>query len=341
MTVDTVPNYIGYIALTISVIFLGSNYLPVKRYKTGDGMFFQLMMITGIWMVGFIVNWFRNFPRFYPLPMLGGFLWSSGNLNTVPVIKTIGIGLGTLFPNVILLCLGWAIARFGWFGISPEVPSNVYLNYIGVALTVISGFIFVFIKPDTIKNNSDDDTNNYLVNNENSQEVLESEATDMNFFKNINPFLKRMIGIGMACSAGVFYGFTFTPVLYVQDNYGESENALDYVFSLYTGIFVTSITYFSIYCIMKKNKPVINPTIILPAIISGLLWGIGNSAFFLASNALTEAIIFPIVSSGPPIVANLWGVILYREIQGIRNYLLLFLGFGFAIVGSIFCGISK
>lgn len=108
-----VPTYIGLIGVCVSIFFLGSNFLPIKKYKTGDGMFFQLMLTTGIWVVGFCVNAARGFPKFYPLPMLGGFLWTTGNLNTVPVMKTIGLGLGTLFPNTILLCLGWAIARFG------------------------------------------------------------------------------------------------------------------------------------------------------------------------------------------------------------------------------------
>lgn len=349
MDVESVPAYIGYIGVTVSVLFLGSNYLPIKKYETADGMFFQLMLTTGIWTVGFVVNWARDFPKFYALPMLGGFLWSTGNLNTVPVMKTIGIGLGSLFPNVILLCLGWAIARFGWFGIKPEVPSNVYLNYIGVALTVLSGIMFVFVQPSTIKS---DDENDSLVNNEINQEANEIEeirseshqsdrTNNTQFFGNLNPLVKRIIGISLACSSGVLYAFTFTPALYVQDNYGESQNALDYVFSMYSGIFLTSITYFSIYCLVKKNKPVINPSVLLPAIISGLMWGIGNSAFFLANNALTQAITFPIVSSGPSIVANLWGVFLFKEVTGIRNFVILVIGFAFAIAGSICCGISK
>lgn len=112
---DSVPEYVGYIGVLISVLFLGSNYLPIKKFETGDGMFFQLMLTTGIWIIGFSVNWARDFPKFYALPMLGGFFWTTGNLNTVPVMNTIGIGLGSLFPNIILLCLGWGIARFGKF----------------------------------------------------------------------------------------------------------------------------------------------------------------------------------------------------------------------------------
>ena len=50
---SVVPNYVGYLALSVSVVFLGSNYLPVKQYETGDGMFFQLILTTAIWTVGF------------------------------------------------------------------------------------------------------------------------------------------------------------------------------------------------------------------------------------------------------------------------------------------------
>ena len=75
--------------------------------------------------------------------------------------------------------------------------------------------------------------------------------------------------------------------------------------------------------------------------VSGWMWGIGNSSFFLANNALTQAITFPIVSSGPSAISALWGVILYREIKGAKNLTLLGFGFALAVAGSILCGISK
>jgi hypothetical protein len=84
---DTVPSFVGYIALSISVFFLGSNYLPVKAFETGDGMFFQLILTSGIWFVGFVVNCIQGFPKMYPLAMLGGVFWSTGNLFVVPIIK--------------------------------------------------------------------------------------------------------------------------------------------------------------------------------------------------------------------------------------------------------------
>lgn len=98
---ETLPSYTGFFFLICSSVLYGSNYLPVKQYETGDGMFFQLMTCIGIWLVGFFVNIARNFPKFYPLPLLGGFLWSTGNNTVVPIIKTVGIGLGMIYWNAI------------------------------------------------------------------------------------------------------------------------------------------------------------------------------------------------------------------------------------------------
>jgi hypothetical protein len=49
--------------------------------------------------------------------MMGGIFWATGNLMTVPIIKSIGIGLGPLLWNTVLLVFGWAVARFGLLGI--------------------------------------------------------------------------------------------------------------------------------------------------------------------------------------------------------------------------------
>ncbi len=124
-------------------------------------------------------------------------------------------------------------------------------------------------------------------------------AQNASFFDRLDPKLKRITGTGLACFSGIMYGLTFTPELYVVDNYeNASQNGLDYVFSLYTGILVTSVVYFTIYCVLKKNRPEVNPQAILPGLISGWMWGIANCAFFVANTALSQAISFPIVASG-------------------------------------------
>ena len=49
---------------------------------------------------------------------------------------------------------------------------------------------------------------------------------------------------------------------------------MDYLFGVYCGILLASTTYFCIYAIIKCNQPVIYPKVIIPGLISGILWGI-------------------------------------------------------------------
>lgn len=71
---------------------------------------------------------------------------------------------------------------------------------------------------------------------------------------------------------------------------------LDYVFAHYCGILVTSTAYFFVYCAFKKNKPTINAAATLPAFVAGIMWGIAQAAFFVANEALQEAVSFPIIT---------------------------------------------
>ena len=88
--------WLGYIAAAVAVLCFGSNFVPVKKFETGDGMFFQWILCTGIWLTGLVVNGIQGWPRFEPIAMIGGVLWCTGNLLTVPIIKLIGLGLGLL-----------------------------------------------------------------------------------------------------------------------------------------------------------------------------------------------------------------------------------------------------
>lgn len=329
----TLPAYSGFLFLIGSSFFYGSNYLPVKQYETGDGMFFQLILCVAIWTVGFIVNCIRNFPKFYPLPLLGGFLWATGNVNTVIIIRTIGIGLGMLFWGSLGLITGWATARFGWFGLDANVPSKQGLNYAGIVLALVSAVFYLFVKSDTKKENS------VAVESTNSTQVL-IESDNRDFFDRLNPMKKRILGVGLSIMSGILYGQCNTPVLYTSQTH-ESKNYLDYMFAYYTGILLASLGYFIVYCAFKKNKPVIYPEIILPGLASGWMWGAANVCYFLATNALSQAISFPISNCGPPIVASLWGIILYKEIKGKKNFLILLSGFSVAIAGSVMIGLSS
>jgi hypothetical protein len=182
---------------------------------------------------------------------------------------------------------GWATARFGLFGAKAEEPSLIAINYVGVVLTVFSAFFYAFVKSETKEPKvkpvgiSAATSTTEILNDE--DEILPQEQTgsvenssteneqNKEFFDKLNPLTKKILGISLAIFAGIMYGQSFTPILYLRNNYeNTSSNYLDYLYSFYTGIILTSILYFSIYCAAKKNRPKVNPEVILPGLISGI-----------------------------------------------------------------------
>jgi glucose uptake protein GlcU len=320
------PDWAGFLCLAISIFFYGTFLLPVKKYDTGDGVFFQFVLCSGIFLVGFIVNCIQSFPTFYGLPMIGGVLFTTGNLTSVPIIKFTGLSVGILIWGTVSLVAGWANARFGWFGIKEQIPRVEWMNYLGVSLATLSGFFYIFVKNEKISMNIE-------------PELVVGSPKNSSFLKRN---LTRVIGVIMAIFAGIMYGLSYTPIIYVTDNYiGSSKNGLDYSFSFYTGILFSSLIYFIIYCAYKRNSPVVNLNAILPGFASGIMWGIANSLFLIANSTLSQAVTFPIGASGPPIVATLWAIFKYKEIKGKRNFIILSIGFSIGLLGAIFSGLSK
>ena len=64
----------------VAVVIFETNFIPVKKIATGDGLFFQLIVCVHIWLVGLVICFIRQSFVLHPLPMLGGFLWATGNL---------------------------------------------------------------------------------------------------------------------------------------------------------------------------------------------------------------------------------------------------------------------
>ena len=48
---------------------------------------------------------------------------------------------------------------------------------------------------------------------------------------------------------------------------------------------------------VMRNKPRVYNRAILPGIVSGLMWGVADMAWFVANDALSETISFPIITT--------------------------------------------
>ncbi|XP_074722698.1 transmembrane protein 144 isoform X2 [Strix uralensis] len=335
---------IGFTSSTVAILLFGTNFVPVKKFDTG--MFFQWILCASIWIVSLVVNLIQNCPRFWPLAMVGGFVWATGNVTVVPIVKTIGLALGLLIWASFNLLTGWASSRFGWFGIDPEEVSRPILNYIGAGLSLLSAVIFLFIKTEVQSSSTSLERTPLL--RESSINVSE-DTSDDSWVNRLSPAKKRLIGCSLAVVAGILYGSSFVPVLYIKDHgrrnetiyTGASQFDLDYVFAHFSGIFLTSTIYFLIYCTIRKNKPNVYPQAVLPGFVSGVLWAIANCCWFIANQYLSAVVSFPIITAGPGLVAAMWGVLVFKEIKGLKNYVLLSVAFCVILAGSLSTAFSK
>ena len=90
------PLWIGYLSVVIAVLFFGSNLVPAGKYPIGDGLSFQFFMCCGIWITGLIIDLFVKSPQFFPLVLIGGILWTTGNILSLLVIRINGLGMSML-----------------------------------------------------------------------------------------------------------------------------------------------------------------------------------------------------------------------------------------------------
>ena len=354
---------VGYVCALGAVLGFGSNFLPVKKYDTGDGMFFQLCMCCAVWLEGLILNLIMSdstigysrseglvialrSPPFVPFAMLGGFLWCCGNVMSVPCINFIGMSLGILIWGATNMVVGWASGRYGLFGLSTDTIANPALNYAGVACVIVCLVIFTKVKTKTRADQRAEslEARTYgepLIENgllEAGGERVTPAPSDKGDGSLFAPGTKarRLAGIAMAVVSGLFYGSNFDPPQYVIDHHADDETrsqALNYVFSHFTGILCSSVTFFCVYCLGCRamgKKPDIRWEIAGPAFVSGLIWGLADICWFVANEALSFSVSFPLVASGPGFIAAFWGIAVYGEISGRANF--AWLGIAFVIL---------
>ncbi|VDO21455.1 unnamed protein product [Haemonchus placei] len=326
---------IGLAACGVSSVFFGSMFVPIRRYDAGDGMFAQWVMSTAILMIGFIVFCLQGFPGFYPLAMLGGAFWSIGNSTAIPIISRLGMTVGILIWNTTNCLTGWAGGRFGLFGMKANPPASQILNYGGLVCVIIGGILFSRVKSETNANEMEDGIPTTVKETVKVSHISVNYpsyflATERNTFESLlegsPPTYCSSVctasvfrGIAMSLAAGVFYGMTFVPVIYMIDNPdkfpGYPDDGLSYVFSHYFGIFLTSTIMFIGYAMMKRNHPLVPSFIVLPSLLAGILWAIAQSSFFVANQHLSQAVTFPIITMLPGCIASAWSILYFREIK--------------------------
>jgi glucose uptake protein GlcU len=242
---------------------------------------------------------------------------------------------------------GWASGHFGWFGLTPENVEKPVLNYIGVAIACLSGVVFLAIR--TGKKDEHVEEHQPILNSTTSSTVnvsIEKLHEAENVVLSTASRRMRIIACGLVIFAGVLFGLVFTPSTYIQDHRKDkypsaTKNGLHYVFAMYSGIMLTSSVYYAVYIIFKRNRPYVDIQSILPAFVSGIMWGIAQAAFTLANSVLSQTISFPLIQIGPSTIAALWSIFYFKDIIGSRNYWIVAGGTLFRIIAAVLIILSK
>ncbi|ELP86943.1 transmembrane protein R144.6, putative [Entamoeba invadens IP1] len=360
MDVSWQTTLLAYFCCFVSVVFFGSNYVVVKKFPTGDGLFFQFALSVGIFLTSIFLEFVTNPTHvFYPFAMIGGMIWAFGNLMTVPIIRMIGISLGISLWGITNLAMGWFTGTFGLFGLNPQTVANQPLNIVGACFACLSVPFYGFIKsnvsgtkPAEVKEEKksvevvkekenlipkDTEVAIETAEIEKKGEPLKEtkEGNIFDFLDTMNPLARRLCGIVLALCAGLFFGSNFTPPQYMIDNGLGPVEQYSYIFSHACGIMITSIVFIICYAIITLDSPVMYPQTFLPAIVSGIMWEIAQVAFMFSNTYLPWSITFSINAAGPGLVSTLWGILAFAEIRGWRNYLLFGGGVVFLLSGVL------
>ena len=130
-----------------------------------DGMMFQFWLCTGILTVGLITLVFSakdplatgDFrPVLAPEGVIGGGIWCLGNLLTVQIVNSIGLGLGLSIWGGVSLVVSFVIGLVGVLGLEPQAIDEAY-GIPGVILAIASLITFSFVKPSVEKKKDEDE----------------------------------------------------------------------------------------------------------------------------------------------------------------------------------------
>jgi glucose uptake protein GlcU len=78
---------------------------------------------------------------------------------------------------------------------------------------------------------------------------------------------------------------------------------------------LTSTAVLLIYIAYRQNNPYFDNQLIFPSLLAGVLWAVAMLAWFVANDILSQAITFPINAMSPGVIASLWSVLYFKEVE--------------------------
>jgi len=163
-----------------------------------------------------------------------------------------------------------------------------------------------------------------------------------------NLWTARFRGTSMALLAGLLYGLMFLPgTIYGQHHNQESTviGEVRFFFSQYVGIFLTSVVAYSVYFIVHAASgsplPQVPMEAMLPAVSSGVLWGIAGAGSMISIAELGLSVGSVLCLNGALLVNSMWAVFYFHEVRGQRSLTIFGVAAFSIIAASALISLSK
>ncbi|CAB01524.3 Transmembrane protein 144 [Caenorhabditis elegans] len=290
------------------------------------------------YLTSFMIYAYMEFPGIYGLAMVGGAIWSTTNCFAVQIMSHVGMAMFMLFASSISCLTGWAISRFGLFGVPSAVPMSILLNYNGIILLIVGSSIYPFIKVNVVGSVASDTVLPMEKLHQHTQNT--EDNVTISYWKKVIAWIGTVI-------VGLSLGVMTTPVTLLMTRHdiypksSEITSPVSFHFSFFTGVMIVSVIIFIAYCFVRKGKPSIPPKIVIPSMLSGVFFSGAMACFFIANEQLSPTISYPICMMAPGWITSAWSVFYFREISGRRNLLLLGTAYGFTLFGVLVITASR
>lgn len=144
------PTIYTYFALFITIIFFGSNFVPVTGVNIRNYAFFQWVMCNAVLLSALPWCLFRHrVVELHPIAVLGGISWCCGNFLCPLIIDRLGLGVGSLLWGTVEMVTAWMSGTFGILGVERQVVRLPWLNFLGVLIVISGGIVLAQVSSDS------------------------------------------------------------------------------------------------------------------------------------------------------------------------------------------------
>jgi len=303
---------VGYLAVAGAVLFFGSFAVPLKTRRVQeanvDPVVFQLYYSLSIFCSSFLVLAYNPWV-FTPFGIAGAAFWVPASILSIFAINYLGmsVAVGTWAGVTIVVSFLWGSIVFR------DPVHSILLSVVALSL-LIGGILGLSLSnSEFVKNLGNKRTSQRNINvaedeapllNDDTQQAAENKAPNAT---------GKLIGLMCALVLGVLNGSMMVPLRYTP----PEASGIKYIVSFGIGVMiVTPVCALFYFAIIKRQIPQLHLRVaLIPGLITGLLWNVGNFCSIYATLNLGLTIGFPLTQLAL-VVSGLWGLLVFKELRG-------------------------